>query len=93
MGIPKERQEEILRRLNYVQGQINGVKKMVEDERQCVDVLTQISACYEGLRKVGQLMMRNYIENCVTDDIRSDDPKVVNRMYDEMMKVIYKYSK
>jgi DNA-binding FrmR family transcriptional regulator len=93
MPIPQERQEEILRRLNYVQGQINGVKKMVEDERQCVDVLTQISASYEGLRKVGQLMIRNYIENCVTRDIRSDDPKIVNRIYDEMMNVIHKYSK
>jgi DNA-binding FrmR family transcriptional regulator len=41
MPIPSERQEEILRRLNYVQRQLNGVKKMVEDERQCVDVLTQ----------------------------------------------------
>jgi DNA-binding FrmR family transcriptional regulator len=93
MPIPEERKEEIIRRLNYVQGQLNGVKKMVEDERHCVDVLTQISACYEGLRKSGQLMIRNYIENCVTDDIRSDDPEVVNRMYDEMMKVIHKYSK
>jgi DNA-binding FrmR family transcriptional regulator len=40
MKIPKERQEEILHRLNYVQGHINGIKKMVENERQCVDVLT-----------------------------------------------------
>jgi DNA-binding FrmR family transcriptional regulator len=93
MPIPNERQEEIIRRLNYVQGQITGVKKMVEEERQCVEVLTQISASYEGLRKAGQLMMRNYIENCVTNDIRSEDPKVVNRIYDEMMKVIHKYSK
>jgi DNA-binding FrmR family transcriptional regulator len=93
MPIPDERKEEILRRLNYVQGQINGVKKMVEEERKCIEILTQISASYEGLRKAGQLMIRNYIENCVTNDIRSDDPKVVNRIYDEMMKVIHKYSK
>jgi hypothetical protein len=45
------------------------------------------------MRKVGQLMIRNYIENCVTRDIRSEDPKVVNRIYDEMMNVIHKYSK
>jgi DNA-binding FrmR family transcriptional regulator len=93
MPIPEERKNEILRRLNYVQGQINGVKKMVEEERMCIDILTQISASYEGLRKSGQLMIRNYIENCVTRDLRSNDPEVVNRMYDEMMKVIHKYSK
>jgi DNA-binding FrmR family transcriptional regulator len=63
MRVPKERQEEILNRLNYVQGHINGIKKMVQNERQCVDVLTQISASYEGLRKVGQMVvMRMYIE-------------------------------
>lgn len=91
--IPEERKEEIQKRLNYIQGQLNGIRKMVEEERQCVDILTQISACYEGTRKIGQIMMRNYIENCVTRDIRSEDEKIVNRMYDEMMDVIYKYSK
>jgi DNA-binding FrmR family transcriptional regulator len=93
MRVPKESQEEILHRLNYVQGHINGIKKMVQNERQCVDVLTQISASYEGLRKVGQMVMRMYIENCVTQDLRSEDPDVVNRMYDEIMNVVYKYSK
>jgi DNA-binding FrmR family transcriptional regulator len=93
MPIPENRKEEMLRRLNYVQGQITGVKKMVEDERLCIEILTQISASYEGLRKAGQIMIRNYIENCVTRDIRSDDPEVVGRIYDDMMKVIHKYSK
>jgi DNA-binding FrmR family transcriptional regulator len=93
MRIPKERQEAILHRLNYVQGHINGIRKMVENERDCIIVLTQISASYEGLRKVGQMMMRIYIENCVTQDIRSEDPETVNRMYEEIMNVVYKYSK
>jgi DNA-binding FrmR family transcriptional regulator len=93
LPIPEERQKEIHKRLNYVQGQINGIKKMVDEERYCVDVLTQISSTYEGLRKVAFLMMRNYMENCVTNGIRSDDPEEVERMYNDVLKVFHKYSK
>lgn len=93
LPIPEERRQNINKRLNYVQGQINGIKKMVDEERACKDILTQISSTYEGLRKVGYIMMRNYMENCVTRDLRSDDPETVERMYDEVMKVIQKYSK
>jgi DNA-binding FrmR family transcriptional regulator len=93
LPIPQERKENINKRLNYVQGQINGIKKMVDDERACIEILTQISSTYEAMRKVGHIMVRNYMENCVTDGIRSDDPETVDRMYDEVMKVIQKYVK
>jgi DNA-binding FrmR family transcriptional regulator len=93
LPIPQERKEDINKRLNYVQGQINGIKKMVDDERVCIEILTQISSTYEAMRKVGHIMVRNYMENCVTDGIRSDDPETVARMYDEVMKVIQKYVK
>jgi DNA-binding FrmR family transcriptional regulator len=93
LPIPQERKEDINKRLNYVQGQINGIKKMVDDERACIEILTQISSTYEAMRKVGHIMIRNYMENCVTDGIRSDDPETVDRMYDEVMKVIQKYVK
>jgi DNA-binding FrmR family transcriptional regulator len=93
MPIPEERRIDINKRLNYIQGQINGIRKMVDDERACVEILTQISSTYEAMRKIGNIMMRNYMENCVTKGIRSDDPETVSRMYDEVMKVIQKYSK
>jgi DNA-binding FrmR family transcriptional regulator len=66
---------------------------MVDEERRCVEILTQISSTYEAMRKVGHLMMRNYMEDCVTNGLRSTDPVVIDRMYDEVMKVIEKYSK
>jgi DNA-binding FrmR family transcriptional regulator len=91
--IPEERKNEINKRLNYIQGQINGIKNMVDKERGCVDILTQISSTHEAMRKVALIMMRNYMENCVTDGIRSEDPEAVERMYGEVMKVIQKYAK
>ena len=93
MPIPQERKDDINKRLNYIQGQINGIRKMVDNERACVEILTQISSTYEAMRKISQTMMRNYMENCVTNSLRSDDPEEVNRMYDEVMKVVAKYSK
>jgi len=93
LPIPQERKDDINKRLNYIQGQINGIRKMVDNERACVEILTQISSTYEAMRKISQTMMRNYMENCVTNSLRSDDPEEVNRMYDEVMKVVAKYSK
>ena len=93
MPIPQERKDDINKRLNYIHGQINGIRKMVDDERACVEILTQISSTFEAMRKISQIMMRNYMENCVTNSLRSDDPEEVNRMYDEVMKVMAKYSK
>jgi DNA-binding FrmR family transcriptional regulator len=93
LPIPQERKDDINKRLNYLQGQLNGIRKMVDEERGCVEILTQISSTYEAMRKIGLMMTRNYMENCVTRDLRSDDPKVVNRMYDEVIKVIEKYTK
>src|SRR5699024_12241626 len=93
MPIPEERREDIHKRLNYIQGTINGIHKMVDEQRQCVDILTQLSSVYEGNRKVSSLMMRNDLENCVTRDLRSEDPETVERRNDEIMKVVHKYPK
>jgi DNA-binding FrmR family transcriptional regulator len=93
MPIPEERKKDIHKRINYIQGQLNGIQKMVDDERMCKEILTQISSTHEALRKVSYIMMRNYMENCVTRDLRSDDPETVNKMYEEVMNVIHKYAK
>jgi DNA-binding FrmR family transcriptional regulator len=93
MPIPEERKKDINKRINYIQGQLNGIQKMVDEERMCKEILTQISSTYEALRKVSYIMMRNYMENCVTRDLRSEDPETVNKMYEEVMNVIHKYSK
>ncbi len=80
-------------RLNRIEGQINGIKKMVEEGRYCVEVLGQISAAHEALRGVGKLIMRNYLENCVTSSIRSRNKKKAQQTYEELMNVVYKFAK
>lgn len=58
-----------------------------------MEILTQIASTYEAMRKVGLIMMRNYLEKCVTTGLRSDDPEQVDRMYNEVMQVIQKYAR
>jgi len=80
-------------RLSRIEGQIKGIKKMVEEGRYCVEVLGQISAVHEALRGVGKLIMRNYLENCVTSSLRSGSNKKAKEIYAELMDVVYKFAK
>jgi len=88
--ISEERKEKASLRLNRIEGQVKGIKKMVMDGRPCVEVLTQLASTQEALRGLTKLMMRNYLENCATEAIRS---KSGDEIYDELMDVIFKFAK
>jgi len=90
--VPPTRRE-AAQRLNRIEGQIKGIKKMVEEGRYCVEVLGQISAVHEALRGVGKIIMRNYLGNCVTSSLRSGSSKKAKETYSELMDVIYKFAK
>jgi len=90
--MPAARQD-AAQRLSRIEGQIKGIRKMVEEGRYCVEVLGQISAVHEALRGVGKLIMRNYLENCATTSLRSGSKKKVQETYRELMDVIYKFAK
>ncbi len=84
----EERQANSLRRLKAAEGQIRGVQEMIAAQRPCLDVLTQLAAAQNALRQVSRIILRNYVENCATDAIRHNDPKV----YDELMEAFFKFS-
>lgn len=88
--ISEERKAEATLRLNRIEGQVRGLKKMVEDGRPCVEVLTQLASAQEALRGLTKLMMRNYLENCASEAIRS---KSGDEIYDELMEVIFKFAR
>jgi len=74
-------------RLAKIGGQVNGVSRMIENDRYCVDVLDQIAAAQKALDGVAKRVMRNYFERCVTDAINGRDPLI----YDELMGVIFRH--
>lgn len=63
----KLKKEDINKRLNRITGQINGIKKMFENDRECPDVLIQIAAVRSALATLGLLITEDHIEHCVTD--------------------------
>lgn len=77
--------------LKRIEGQVRGVQAMVDDERYCGDVLIQISAIQESLRSVARLLLRNHLEHCATDAIRSSDAERRERMYDELTDLFFKH--
>ncbi|MDB4916912.1 MAG: hypothetical protein JWM95_4556 [Gemmatimonadetes bacterium] len=85
----KERNQKRLRR---IEGQVRGLQKMVEEDRYCADIMTQISSVHEALRSVGRELMRNHLKHCATNAIRSDEASA-EAMYDELVDMMYKHSR
>ncbi len=80
-----------LKRLRRIEGQIRGLHNMVEEDRYCADIITQISSVQEALRGVGRALMRNHLRHCATQAIRKGTPEEAQGMYDEILDLVYKH--
>jgi DNA-binding FrmR family transcriptional regulator len=80
-----------LRRLRRIEGQVRGLQNMVEDDRYCADIMTQIASVHEALRAVSRELMRNHLKHCATTAIRADDPVKANEMYDELIELMFRH--
>ena len=81
-----------LKRLRRIEGQVRGLQNMVEEDRYCADILTQISSVHEALRSVGRELMRNHLKHCATGAIRAGEPEA-SAIYDELVDMMYKHSR
>jgi DNA-binding FrmR family transcriptional regulator len=77
------------KRLRRIEGQIRGLQKMVEEERYCADVITQVASVQEALRGVARNLMRNHLRHCAAKALRSSKPQDAEAMYDELLNLIY----
>lgn len=80
------------KRLRRIEGQVRGLQKMVNDDRYCADILTQIASVHEALRAVGRELMRNHLKHCATEAIRRN-PDEAEAMYDELVEMMYRNSR
>ncbi len=78
-----------LTRLRRIEGQVRGLHRMVEEDRYCADILTQMSSVHEALRATGRELMRNHLRHCVGSAIRSG-PEEAEAMYDELIGLMYR---
>ena len=93
VAVDPEIKDRNLKRLRRIEGQVRGIQKMVEEDRYCADILTQLSSVQEALRAVGRELMRNHLKHCATNAIRSGDAQAADAMYDELIDLIYKNSR
>ena len=79
-------------RLRRIEGQVRGLQKMVEEDRYCADILTQISSVHEALRSVGRELMRNHLKHCAAAAIRSSEGEA-EAMYDELVEMMFRHNR
>ena len=79
-----------LNSLNRIEGQVRGIKKMVEDRRYCVDILTQTKAVTAALRRVEQGILKTHIHHCLKAAVDSKDPVDINDKIHEIMVILDK---
>lgn len=89
-GVDPEIKATNLTRLRRIEGQVRGLHKMIEEDRYCPDVMTQIASVHEALRAVGRELMRNHLKHCATEAIRSGDPARAAETYDELVELMYR---
>ena len=77
-----------LKRLNRIEGQVRGLSRMVEEDRYCIDVVTQISAVRAALRKVEEEVLREHVAHCVEHAISSGDSKQQREKVAELFDVL-----
>ena len=92
VAVDPEIKDRNLKRLRRIEGQVRGLQRMVEEDRYCADILTQISSVHEALRGVGRELMRNHLRHCAASAIRAGDAEA-EPMYDELVDLMYRLAR
>ncbi len=83
--------EKILLRLRKMEGQLKGIRRMVEQDKYCVDVLNQLSSIIAGTQKVAAIIMKDHIQGCVKDAITRNDHS--DDYVNELVEVVERFTK
>lgn len=84
----KDEKTDLVHRLSRIEGQVRGVRNMVESDRYCVDILTQVSAIQSALNSFNKVLLKNHISTCVVEDIRKEREGAVEEFCDIIQKLM-----
>ena len=85
--------EALVKRLHRIEGQVRGIEKMVEDERYCVDILTQIAAANTALESVAFKVLDDHVNHCVADALASGDAEVAAEKSRELLDAVHRFAR
>ncbi len=79
---------DLINRLNRIEGQIRGIKRMVEQDAYCVDIITQVSAANAALNSFNKVLLGNHIKSCVVEDIRMGNEDAIEELVTLLQKLM-----
>ena len=85
--------DQLLKRLRRIQGQVGGIERMVEDDRYCIDVLTQIAAVNTALESLAFKVLDDHVNHCVADALASGNPKEAAAKSKELMEAVQRFAR
>lgn len=80
--------KDLIHRLNRIEGQVRGIKKMVENDVYCTDILVQVSAVNAALNSFNKVLLSNHIRTCVAEDIRNGKEETVDELVTTLQKLM-----
>lgn len=80
--------KDLLNRLSRMEGQIRGIKTMVEEDRYCVDILTQVQAVTSALNSFSRVLLENHVKTCVVEDIKNGNEETVEELCRTIQKLM-----
>jgi DNA-binding FrmR family transcriptional regulator len=83
----------LIKRLHRIEGQVRGLERMVEEDRYCIDVLTQISAVTTALESLALRILDDHVEHCVADALASGDPHAAQEKSRELLDAVQRFAR
>lgn len=80
--------QDLIHRLNRIEGQVRGIRRMVENDAYCTDILIQVSAVNSALNSFNKVLLANHIRTCVADDIRNGKEETIDELVATLQKLM-----
>ena len=81
------------KRLHRIEGQVRGIERMVDEDRYCIDILTQVGAVRTALESLGLEILEDHVTHCVHDALASGDPKTASRKSEELLAAVERFAR
>ena len=85
--------DDLVMRLHRIEGQVRGLERMIEEDRYCIDILTQIAAVRTALEQVGAKLLEDHVTHCVAEALASGDPMVAGDKSRELLAAVERFSR
>ncbi len=81
--------KECLKRINYIKGHLEGIKKMLQEDRYCIDIIQQNLGVISALLKINEIILNSHLETCVSNAVKSGDISHKRKIFKELIKIYH----